>query len=116
MEVDEELYSDNECASRAKALLAHLKDAAEDLTLSSTVIDYGGSPPLPGDKVRVVLPNENVDADFRVLSVEYRVDGRSQALETVLELGRQAPLLADYLFALRSKTDSLSRYKLARSV
>lgn len=114
VEVDEELYSDNECASRAKALLAYLKDAAEDLKLSSTVINYGGSPLLSGDKVRVVLPNENVDADFRILSVEYRVDGRSQTLEIVLELGREAPLLADYLFALRSKTDSLSRYKLAR--
>jgi hypothetical protein len=35
-------------------------------------------------------------------------------LETVLELGREKPLLADYMFSLKSKTDSLSRYKLAR--
>jgi len=60
------------------------------------------------------LPNENVDADFRILSVEYYVDARTQTLEITLELGREVPLLADYLYALRSKTDSLSRYKVAR--
>lgn len=116
VEVDEELYSDNECVLRAKALLACLKDRAESLTIRSTVIDYGNSPLLPGDKIHVVLPNENVDADFRILSVEYHVDARTQMLEIVLELGREARLLADYLFALRSKTDHLSRYKIARLV
>jgi hypothetical protein len=116
VEVDEELWSDDECASRAKALLAGLKDPAESLTLKSTVVDYGETPLLPGDTVHVVLPNEGVDGDFRVLSVEYRVDARTQTLETALELGREAPLLADYLFALRSKTDHLSRYKVARRV
>ena len=39
VEVDEELWSDEECASRAKALLANLKDSAEQLTLKSTVLD-----------------------------------------------------------------------------
>jgi len=116
VEVDEELYSDNECALRAKALLAYLKDPAEYLAVKSTVIDYGNTPLLPGDKVHVVLPNENVDADFRVLSVEYCVDARTQTLEMGMELGHEQPLLADYLFALRSKTDHLSRYKVARVV
>jgi len=114
VEVDEELYSDNECMLRAKALLTHLKDPAEFLTVRSTVIDYGNTPLLPGDKVHVTLPNENVDADFRILSVEYRVDAKTQTLETTLELGRETPLLADYLYALRSKTDHLSRHKIAR--
>jgi len=116
VEVDEELYSDNECVLRAKALLSHLKEPAEYLTLRSTVIDYGDSPVLAGDKVHVTLPNENVDDDFRVLSVEYYVDGKTQSLEVVLELGREQPLLADYLYALRSKTDSLSRHKIARLI
>jgi len=116
VEVDEELYSDNECMLRAKALLSHLKESAEYLTLRSTVIDYGDSPILAGDKVHVVLPNENVDADFRVLSVEYYVDGKTQTLEITLQLGREQPLLADYLYALRSKTDSLSRHKIARLI
>ncbi|MEM3378968.1 MAG: hypothetical protein QW674_08530 [Candidatus Bathyarchaeia archaeon] len=70
---------------------------------------------LPSDKVHVTLPNEGVDGDFRILSVEYNVDAKTQTLETALELGREKSLLADYLFRLQSRTDSLSRYKLARS-
>ncbi len=35
-------------------------------------------------------------------------------LETVMELGRETPLLADYMFTLLGKTDGLSQYKLAR--
>jgi hypothetical protein len=53
VEVDEELWSDDECSSRAKALLANLKSPAERLSVTSTVVDYGNSPPLPGDTVHV---------------------------------------------------------------
>jgi hypothetical protein len=110
--IDEELCSDNECMLRAKAILAQLKDPAEYLTIRSTVIDYGNTPLLPADKIHVTLPNENVDADFRIISVEYHVDAKTQTLEITLELGREQPLLADYLYALRSKTDHLSRHKI----
>ena len=116
VEVDEELYSDNECTLRAKAILAQLKDPAEYITIRSTVIDYGTTPLWPADKIHVVLPNENVDADFRILSVEYFVDAKTQTLEITLELGREVPLLADYVYALRSKTDHLSRHKIARMI
>lgn len=92
-------------------LLNHLKEPAECLTLQSTVIDYGDTPVLSADKIHVTLPNENVDLDFRVLS-----DAKTQALELTLKLGREQPLLADYLYALRSKTDSLSRHRIARLV
>jgi len=115
-ETDEELSSDNECTLRAKAILAQLKDPAEYLTVRSTVIDYGTTPILAGDKIHVTLPNENVDADFRILSVEYFVDAKTQTLEITLELGREVPLLADYVYALRSKTDHLSRHKIARMI
>jgi hypothetical protein len=114
VEVDEELHSDNECSLRAKALLAHLKDPAEYLTLRSTVIDYGTNPILPGDKIHVTLPNENIDADYRIISVEYHVIAREQTLEITLELGKETPLLADYLYDVRRKTASLSRYKVGR--
>ena len=67
-----------------------------------------------GDTVHVTLPNENVDSDFRVASAEYNVDAKTQTLETNLELGREAPQLADYVFALRSKLDHVSRYKTTR--
>ena len=112
-QTDEELYSNGECSLRAKALLEHLKSPFEHLTLRSTVLDYGNTPLLPGDKIHVLLPNENVDADYRIESVEYHVDARKQTLEITLELGKETPLLADYLYALRSKTDHLSRHKMA---
>ena len=113
-ETDEELWTDNECELRAKGLLNYLKSPAEYLTLVSTVIDYGSTPILAGDKVHVHLPNENVDSDFRVESVEYRVLNECQVLETTLELGKEPPQLADYLYGLRTFTvnvEKLSRTK-----
>ena len=114
VEVNEELASDLECESHAKAILANQKDPAETLTLQSTVLDYGTSPILAGDKIHVALPNEGVDADFRVENAEYHVDGKTQTLQTTLQLGREKPMLADYVYALRSRTDHLSRYKTAK--
>ncbi|XES76372.1 MAG: hypothetical protein ACBZ72_09335 [Candidatus Bathyarchaeia archaeon] len=114
VEVNEELWSDHECVGRASALLANLKTPAESLTLKSAVLDFAAYPILAGDTVHVVLPVEGVDADFRVLNAEYHVDAATQTLETTLQLGREAPLLADYVYILRAKTDSLSRYKTAK--
>jgi hypothetical protein len=114
VETDEELCSDGECGLRASALLDSLKSPAEYVKLRSTVIDYGNSPLLPGDSVHVVLPNENVDADFRILGVDYCVDGGAQTLELSLELGREQLLLADFLYALRSAAGRLSKYKVGR--
>ncbi len=116
-ETDEELWSDNECDLRAKALLAYLKDPAEYLTVKSTVVDYGTTPILPNDKIHVTLPNENVDVDFRIESVEYHVDAKTQTLEVTLELGKEPPQLADYLYGLRTFTvnvEKLSRTKLGK--
>jgi hypothetical protein len=114
VDTDEELYSDNECELRAKAVIAQLKDPAESLTIRSNVIDYGSTPLLPGDRITVVLPNENVNSYFRILSVEYFVDAKTQTLEITLELGRETPRLADYMYALQSKIAHVSRHKIAR--
>ncbi len=114
VDTDEELYSDNECLLRARALLAQLKDPAEALTVNSGVIDFGVLPILAADKIHVALPNENVDSDFRVVSVEYSVDAKSQDLEVTLELGRETPLLADWVYALRAKVSQINRYKIAK--
>ncbi|MEM3616655.1 MAG: hypothetical protein QXG76_05595 [Candidatus Bathyarchaeia archaeon] len=108
---DEELKSDNECQLRAKALLDYYKNPTEHLTIRSTVLDYGTTPILPGDRIYAELSNEGVSGYFRIESVEYHVDAKTQTLEITLELGRESPLLADYLYALRSKIDHLSRYK-----
>ena len=109
--MDEELHSDNECILRAKALLVHLKDPVEYVTVRSNVTEYGADRILPGDKIHVTLPNENIDADFRITSVDYHVSAAEQTLGVALELGREAPVLADYLYALRSKSSALARTK-----
>ena len=92
VEVNEDFCSDLECESHAKALLSNLKDPAEKLTIQSTVTDYGTALILAGDKIHVTLPNEGVNADFRILSAEYNVDGKTQTLAVTLELGREKPL------------------------
>ena len=114
VEIDEELHSDYECQLRAKALLEHLKNPVEHLKVKSTVIDYGNSPLLPGDKIHITLPSLSIDADYRIASAEYYVDARTQTLEVSLELGRQPQLLADYIYALKSKTAKLSKTKAYR--
>ncbi len=96
---------------RANALLNHLKNPVEQITVKTTVLDFGSTPILAGDKIYVSLPNEGVSGYYRVESVEYHVDAKTQTLEVTLELGKEAPLLADYLYALKSKTEHLSRYK-----
>ncbi|MCW4024936.1 MAG: hypothetical protein NWF01_07880 [Candidatus Bathyarchaeota archaeon] len=113
IEVDEELFSDNECDLRAKSLLAYLKSPAEYLTVQSTVIDYVTNPVLAGDKVSVALPNEGVSGFFRVESVEYNVDAKAQTLELIFELGKEPPQVADYLYGLRTFTVNVE--KLART-
>jgi hypothetical protein len=117
VEIDEELWSDSECSRRAASLLAQLKDPAEHITLTSTLLDYGASPILAGDKVHVELPNENVDADFRVDSAEYRISRETTDLKVTLELGRENPQLADFMYGLRCHSpnvEKLSRTKIGR--
>lgn len=109
VEVDEELHSDNECSLRGKALLNHLSQPAEFLTVRTACLDYSTDRLLPGDKIHVTIPNENIDSDFRIISVEYRVTAIDQTLEITLELGREKPLLADYLYGLRSTTITVEK-------
>ncbi|MCL6579911.1 MAG: hypothetical protein K6T73_11155, partial [Candidatus Bathyarchaeota archaeon] len=111
VDVDEELYTDDECSKKANALLAYLKNPAEYLTVKSTVIDYGNTPILAGDKIHVTLPNENVNANFRVLSAEYLLDAKTQTLEITLELGREPQLFAGIISNLFTRTETLARTK-----
>ena len=114
-DTDDELHSDNECLLRAKALYDYLSGAAEYIKASSTVIDYGTTPLLPADRILVTLPNENVNGYFRIGSpVDYHLRAKDQTLEIGLNLGKEPPILADYLYALKSRTGSLSRYKIGR--
>jgi len=91
-----------------------LSSPNEYIKAVSDVIDYGSTPILAGDKMWITLPNENVDGYYRVVSVEHRLTAETQTLETTLELGKELPLLADYLYALKSRAGNLSRYKIGR--
>jgi hypothetical protein len=112
-ETDEELWSDNECNLRARALLAYLKSPALYLTVTSTLIDYGNSPILAADKMYVPF----LAAYFRVDSIEYKVDADTQTLTLTINFEKEPPQLADYLYGLRTFTvnvEKLSRTKLGR--
>jgi hypothetical protein len=111
--VDDELLSDYECSLRAKALLdAYV--ASETLQVKTSVLAPGGNRLLPGDTITVNLPDENINASFRIKSVEHYFDGRENAWICTLELGREKPMLADYLYHLKAKTERLARSKLSR--
>ena len=113
-ETDEELHSDSECLLRAKALHEHLSVPSEYIQVVSDVVDSGTTPILAGDRIWVTLQNENIDGYYRVTNVEYRLIAETQTLETTLELGTEPPLLADYLYTLRTRTGNLARYKIGR--
>jgi len=114
-ETDEELHSDNECLLRAKALHDSLSAPVEYIRVMSNVIDYGNTPIQAADRIWITLPNENVDGYYRVVSVEYHLIADTQTLETTLELGREPPMLADYLYALKNRSGNLARYKIGRA-
>ncbi len=115
-DTDEELKSDTECYYRARALLDYYKNPSEHLTVKTTVLNYDITPILAGDKITVTLPNEGINTDYRVESAEYHVDAKTQTLTVTLELGKETPLLADYIYALKAKTQSLSRLKAGGAV
>ena len=113
VETDEELWSDNECNLRSRALLAYLKSPAVYLTVTSTLIDYGNSPILAADKVYVPI----LAAWFRVDSIDYHVESSTQTLELTINFEKEPPQLADYLYGLRTFTvnvEKLSRTKLGK--
>jgi hypothetical protein len=108
VDIVEDLYSDNECMLRAKSILAYKKQAKTSLIVKSTLIDYGDSPILPGDMISVTLPNESISSvSFLVKSVDYHLLAEDNTLDVALNLGYQRQLMADWIYALRARTDAL---------
>jgi len=115
VDIVEDLYSDNECMLRAKSILSYKKQAKTSLVVKSTVLDYGSSPILPGDMISVTLPNESISSvGFLVKSVDYHCLAETNTLTVALNLGYQKQLMADWIYALRARTDALSNYKARR--
>jgi hypothetical protein len=113
-EIDEELHSDKECEYRAKALLDFLKGPIITPKARSTVIDYGLTPILAADKTHITLPNENVDADYPIISAEYKLNGENQTLEVELDLVKEPLLYADFIYGFRKAIQKLDKYKSGR--
>jgi hypothetical protein len=112
---DDELYSDSECSRRASALLDYYRNPVETIVAKSSVLDPANNRFLPGDKITVSLPKENIsNAVYRIESVEHYFNGKDNEWITTLTLGKMQPLLADYLYSLRVKTDVLAKLKLAK--
>jgi hypothetical protein len=115
VDIVEDLYSDNECTLRAKSILSFKKQAKTSLVLRSTVFDYGTAPILPGDMIAVTLPNESISsASFLVKSIDYHFLAENNTLTVSLNLGYQKQLMADWIYALRARTDALNNYKARR--
>ena len=115
VDIVEDLYSDNECTLRAKSILNYKKQAKNSLVLKSSVLDYGTSPILPGDMIEVTLPNESiVSVSFLVKSIDYHFLSETNILDVSLNLGYQKQLMADWIYALRARTDALNNYKARR--
>ncbi len=115
VDIVEDLYSDNECMLRAKSILAYKKQAKTSLVVRSTVLDYGASPVLPGDMIAVTLPNESIDSmNFLAKSVDYHFLAENNTLDVTLNLGYQKQMVADWIYALRTRTDALNNYKARR--
>lgn len=100
-EVDEALNSDAECQAKAESILATLKDPV--ITLSDVIVD-GDHRYTPGDRQRVVVANDGLDAYFRIVQVKHSVQ-RTQ-WDTVLTLSNE-PQYIDYIFRLLQETTKL---------
>jgi hypothetical protein len=112
VDIIEDLYSDNECMLRAKSILAYKKQAKTSLVVKSTVIDYGTTPILPGDAIAVTLPNESIaSVNFLVKSVDYHHLAENNTLDVTLNLGYQKQQMADWIYALKTRTNALTNYK-----
>jgi len=102
--VDETLVSDDACAKVADAELKYRKDPAEFLRV--TVL---GNPQIkPGETIRVVSPNENIDADYRLQAVDHYMDDEGE-FESHLTLIAEPPRVATILAETRGEMDVLRR-------
>lgn len=101
LEVDEALKTNAECQARAESILAVFKDPV--ITLSDIVVD-GDNGYNPGDRQRVIVSNDGLDAYFRIIQVEHSVKGTQW--DTILTLSNE-PQYIDYVFKLLQEVQKL---------
>lgn len=89
--VDEALGSDVECLFKALALVAFYKDPVT--SLENVLVD--GDHYTPGDRQRIIVSNDNLDAYFRILEVKHVVRGVNW--DTILKMNNE-PVYIKCLF------------------
>jgi hypothetical protein len=89
--VDDSLQSDDECTKKAQSLLAYYKDRVTTLTLTT----FGDNNFKPGDKLHVVLSNDNIDDYFRILEVRHTLQDVLWQTELLMS---NEPIMIDYVF------------------
>lgn len=114
IETNEEFHSDDTCYQRARSLLVYLKDPAEYLTIETSLLTGDNLKVFPGEKTSIAIPNDNIDAAYRVVSIDHRI--RGVELETTLELGWEPPLyptlFSDYAERMKSLERGTGRGKI----
>lgn len=94
-QTDETLTSDAECLLKAQSLVDFLKVSVE--SLNPTVV--GDNNLTQGDLIRIPIPNDNLDAYYRILEVKHKVN--DVRWDSILQLSNE-PAMTDYVFASTS--------------
>ncbi len=114
IETNEEFHSDDAVYQRARSLLAYLKDPAEYLTVETSLLTGDNLNVFPGEKIPISIPNDNINSNYRIVSVDHRIRGTE--LETTLELGWEPPLyptlFSDYAERMKSLERGTGRGKI----
>jgi len=112
-DIYDELHSDSACELRAKSLLDYLEEYGQHILIDSDVIDYGNNHIHAADKTNVQLPNENLNANFRLNWIEINAIP-NQVLDMRLQCGITPPLWLDYVYESRRRIGALSRARRIR--
>jgi len=104
-EIDGNLNSDAECAARAEAIKDFYKDPT---TVLSNILTDGDYRFTPGDRQRIVVSNDNLDAYFRIVEVQQVIRGAEW--DSILTLSDE-PQFVDYVFRLLKDRQSLLERK-----
>jgi hypothetical protein len=65
--------------------------------------------------IPVTLPNESISSvNFLVKSVDYHHLAENNTIDVTLNLGYQKQQMADWIYALRARTDALNNSKARR--
>ena len=103
LEIDEMLQTNEECQRKAQGLLDYLKQPPQQLTLK-----VSGNPKFKlGDRQLVQIPNDGIDAYYRIVRINHAVIGTDYV--TTLELELEGEYIEAMFLILRRTLDLLEK-------